>query len=200
MVVFAFSRIPGLFPPNFSAVYALIFCAGVYFPGKSGFVLPFVTMLVSDLCLNFFYYSATAADPRLWVYLGINYICYVLVFLLGRRMGRKVTLLKMVGGSLLAAIGFYILTNTLSWLINPYNNPEYLKTVQGWLMALTIGTGKWPQTWEFFRNTLLSSGLFTGLFAAVMKFQESAAESKVEKEAGESAENEPETGEAEEAT
>lgn len=115
-------------------------------------------------------------------------------------MGRKVTLLKMVGGSLLAAIGFYILTNTLSWLINPYNNPEYLKTVQGWLMALTIGTGKWPQTWEFFRNTLLSSGLFTGLFAAVMKFQESAAESKVEKEAGESAENEPETGEAEEAT
>ncbi|MEI9959897.1 MAG: hypothetical protein WDM76_01835 [Limisphaerales bacterium] len=31
VAVFAVSRIPGLLPQNFSAVYAFAFCAGVYF-------------------------------------------------------------------------------------------------------------------------------------------------------------------------
>lgn len=33
MVVFAASRWPGLMPDNFSAVYALVFCGGVFLPG-----------------------------------------------------------------------------------------------------------------------------------------------------------------------
>ena len=38
MVVFALSRIPGMLPPSFSAVYALMFCAGVYFAGRLVYV------------------------------------------------------------------------------------------------------------------------------------------------------------------
>ena len=37
------------------------------------------------------------------------------------------------------------------------------------------------QTWEMFRNTFLSGGLFTGLFVGAMKLL-GAAESKEEKE------------------
>ena len=51
------------------------------------------------------------------------------------------------------------------------------------MIALIKGTGGWPQTWEFFRNTLLSGGLFTALFVAAMKLT-APAESPVEKEAG----------------
>jgi Leu/Phe-tRNA-protein transferase len=47
-----------------------------------------------------------------------------------------------------------------------------VKTFIGWLTALTKGTAGWPHTWEFFRNTLLSGGLFTGLFVGAMKFTE----------------------------
>lgn len=32
--VFALSRLPGCLPNNFSAAYALMFCAGVYFRGR----------------------------------------------------------------------------------------------------------------------------------------------------------------------
>ena len=48
----------------------------------------------------------------------------------------------------------------------------YAKTLAGWIKALSIGTDGWPYTWEFFRNTLMSGGLFTGLFVGAMKLTE----------------------------
>jgi len=60
--------------------------------------------------------------------------------------------------------------------VNPFGNPEYVKTLEGWIRALTGGTAGWPQTWEFFRNSLTSAGLFTGLFATVMSLSESPVE------------------------
>src|SRR6266436_7809760 len=56
MAVFALTRWPGLLPPNFSAFYALAFCAGVYFPKRLAWWLPMGTMMVTDLLLNFYYY------------------------------------------------------------------------------------------------------------------------------------------------
>jgi hypothetical protein len=73
-------------------------------------------------------------------------------------------------------------TNTAAWLYLPY-----AKSMAGWIQAITIGLPGYPQTWEFFRNTLLSGGLFTGLFVGAMKLTESA-ESAREKEQEESTE------------
>ncbi len=53
----------------------------------------------------------------------------------------------------------------------------------GWLIALTKGTGGYPTTWEFFRNTLLSGGLFTALFAGAAKLT-APTESPADKTAG----------------
>jgi hypothetical protein len=50
-----------------------------------------------------------------------------------------------------------------------------------------------PPTWEFFRSTLLSSGLFTALFVGSVKLT-TPAESPADKEAGV---REPAGGEAE---
>ena len=57
MLVFALSRMPGLLPQNFSAVYALMFCACVFFSGGMAWWLPLVTLLVTDVGLNFYYQS-----------------------------------------------------------------------------------------------------------------------------------------------
>jgi hypothetical protein len=67
---------------------------------------------------------------------------------------------------------FYLVTNTAAWFFNPFKNPEYTKDLFGWVIALTKGTANWPDTWMFFRNTLTSSGLFTGLFVGAMKLAE----------------------------
>ena len=57
MLAFALTRWPGLMSPNFSAAYALMFCAGVFFPKRLVWWLPFVTMLVTDLLLNWYYHT-----------------------------------------------------------------------------------------------------------------------------------------------
>jgi len=167
MVVFALTRWPGLMPPNFSAVYALMFCAGVYFPKRLAWWLPFAMMFITDILLTRFYYHASFG----WEIIG-NYVCYAVLVWLGRRFSPKASWLALVGGGLLGAIIFYLVSNTFSWLFNPYHNPEYTRTIAGWIKALTTGISGWPQTWEFFRNTLTSSGLFTGVFAGAMKIME----------------------------
>ena len=172
MVVFALSRLPGCLPENFSAAYALMFCAGVYFPGRLTWWLPLAVMLVTDLGLNLYYQlelGIPAFDLGALKYLGINYASYAVLIWLGRRFRDQNNFVSLLSGGMLGAILFYVITNTAAWLFNPFHNPEYIRNLAGWFIALTKGTAGYPQTWEFFRNTLMSGGLFTGLFAGAMK-------------------------------
>jgi hypothetical protein len=185
ILVFALSRIPGMLPQNFSAAYALAFCAGVYLSGGRAWWLPLVTLLVTDIGLNLYYWLAlgwNVWELPVLKYQLFNYVAFAAIIGLGRRFKPQTSFIALLGGGVLGALLFYFITNTASWFFNPFGNPEYAKTFLGWLTALTKGTGGWPQTWEFFRNTLLSGGLFTGLFVAAVKL--TSAESPREKEAG----------------
>jgi hypothetical protein len=203
MVVFALSRIPGMLPENFSAAYAIAFCAGAFFTGGMAWWLPLGTLLLTDVGLNTYYWLClgwNVWELPVLKYQLINYAAYVAIIWLGRRFKPQASFLALLGGGILGALLFYIITNTASWLFNPFGNPEYTKTLLGWITALTKGTGGWPQTWEFFRNTLLSGGLFTAFFVAAMKLT-AEAESPAEKRAGAreeepEAEIEPEPGES----
>lgn len=186
MVAFAITRIPGVLPTNFSAAYALMFCAGVFFVGRMAWWLPLGTMVLTDIGLNFYYWLALGYDvwkPLNLVYQSLNYVAYVVIILLGKRFKPTASFLGLLGGGILGALLFYLITNTASWLVNPFNNPDYPKTLLGWIKALTTGTAGWPHTWEFFRNTLLSGAVFTALFAATAKLT-APAESPADKEAG----------------
>lgn len=193
MLVFALTRWPGLLPLNFSAAYALVFCAGVYLPRPLAWWLPLATMMASDIALNVYYRLALGIDAFKATQL-VNYAVFAGILWLGtkftpRQKPRGVTgelksFTQLLGGGILGAFLFYLVTNTASWFFNPFNNPEYTKTLAGWFIALTKGTAGYAQTWEFFRNTLLSGGLFTGLFVGAMKLTE-AAESARDKEAPE---------------
>ena len=176
LALFALSRWPGLFPPNFSAATALAFCAGVYFAGATAWWLPLGTMLATDVALNVFYYHVAPLGS----YLLLNYAIYAGLIGLGKWFGRRAAFLKLLLGGLAGAVIFYLVTNTLSWL----QDPAYAKTIAGWIQALTTGRlDVHPTTWEMFRNTLGSGGLFTALFAGAAKLT-APAESPAEKEAG----------------
>jgi hypothetical protein len=191
MLVFALSRWPGLMPDNFSAAYAIAFCAGVFFPRRMAWWIPIVTLLATDIALNCYYQFAKGIDcftiPVLIYMLG-NYGGYAFLIWLGKSFKPKASFVSLLGGGLFGALLFYFITNTMSWLLNPFHNPEYAKNLTGWIWALTKGTGGWPETWEFFRNTLLSGGLFTGLFVGAMKASEAAEESE---ETSEESDEEP---------
>src|SRR6185437_11712216 len=89
VALFALSRWPGLLPPNFSAVYALAFCAGVYFPKRLSWWLPLLVLLATDLGLNCYYQHKDPANdvwsaPNL-ANLVFNYSAYGVLIFLGRR-------------------------------------------------------------------------------------------------------------------
>ena len=193
IAVFALSRLPGLLPANFSAAYAFAFCAGVYFPGLRAWWLPLGVMALSDAALNVLYYRVSPFGD----YLLLNYVLYAGLIGLGKWFGPRTRFLKLVMGGLLGAVIFYLVTNTLAWFEDSY----YTKTIAGWIQALTIGHRDiLPSTWELFRNTFLSGGLFTALFVGAEKL--ATAESPADKTAGapEEAEGEgEEAGEGEKA-
>ncbi len=159
--LFALSRIPGVLPQNFSVAYALAFCAGVYFARSMAWWLPLGIILLTDILLNVLHYHVTAVDA----YLLIKLAALAGIIALGRRFKPQMSWWKLVGGGLLGAVLFYLVTNTASWL----HDPGYPKTLAGWWQALTTGLPGLPPTWTFFRNTLLSGGLFTGAFVAAAK-------------------------------
>ena len=113
MVVFALSRWPGVLPQNFSAAYALAFCAGVYFPGGLAW-LPLGTLVATDLGLNAFYYHAPILDGRFVV----KNLAFVLIILLGRGcFHRRDKWVKLVGGGLVGALVAWRTRNVLLTLI-----------------------------------------------------------------------------------
>lgn len=187
MFAFALTRIPGMLPPNFSAAYALTFCAGVFFPGRAAWAFSLGTIVITDFFLNCYYQFFIGVDAFQPAQL-INYIGFASILFLGKMFRGQTSWIKLLSGGILGALLFYLLTNTASWFFNPFRNPEYTKSFSGWLIALTRGTAGWPTTLEFFRNTLLSGGMFTGLFVGAKYLTEPQP---AQKEEAESEEDQP---------
>jgi hypothetical protein len=173
MIAFAITCWPSVMPEslkNFSAAYAIAFCAGIYFPARLRWVLPLSTLVLLDIVLNRFYYNVSPFS----VYTLFKIIAFAGIIWLGTKFNARNSWFKLLGGGLLGAIIFYLVTNTASWLFDP----GYPKTLAGLFQALTTGIPGFPPTWLFLKNTLISGGLFTGLFAGVMKLSEAAEEAQ----------------------
>lgn len=197
MLVFALTRWPGLLPDNFSAAYALAFCAGIYFAGSIAWWLPLSVLFLSGALLNIFHYDFPVFSP----YSLLSFLAFAVIIGLGRlfrkglgkvrsRGGGWLETVFLIGGGMLGAILFYVVTNTISWIFEP--TQPYPKTLAGWLKALTVGTAGWPQTWTFFKSTLTSSGLFTALFVGAMKLAEKLEPEEADEEEEEDQEDTPE--------
>ena len=185
MLVFAASRWPGMLPQNFSAAHALLFCAAFWLPGWMGWVLPLATIIATDILLNIFHYNMPVIVPELVV----NWMILGLFVVLAKWIARHRSYGRVFLGTLIGTLLFYLVSNTVSWLVNP----AYAKTIAGWIQALTIGLPGFPPTWVFGLKSLLGTGLFTGLFAGAMKWSEALdAEPEPENEDDEQPETPPE--------
>mgnify|MGYP004045779751 FL=1 len=185
MLIFAVSRWPGMLPQNFSAAHALLFCAAFWLPGLMGWVLPLATIIATDILLNVFAYDVTVLDPRLVT----NWMILALFVVLAKWLARRRSYGRVFLGTLFGALLFYLVSNSVSWMVNP----AYAKTIAGWVQALTVGLPGFPPTWVFGLKSLLGTGLFTGLFAGAMKLSEAMDATEPEPEAEDTEEDEAKT-------
>ncbi|MDE3084783.1 MAG: hypothetical protein KGJ37_06155 [Verrucomicrobiota bacterium] len=150
---------------NFSPLMALTFCGAVYFRDKRLWLLPFLALSLSDLWLDWHYASALHYN---WSLGGAfaRTVCFAAGLGMGALVAKRKNWITLFAGALGGSLLFYFATNTQAW----FGDAFYPKTFTGWWQAMTIGHPSFPPTLFFFRNTLLSDLLFTGIFAFAMEF------------------------------
>ena len=152
---------PGHLPwlENFAPVAAVALCGGVYLPRRMALVVPLVAMFISDLPLNWHY-----GEPLVSPQMISRYVAMAMAVGIGFAIRGRARIWAVLPASLLGSLIFYVVTNTSSWMTLPY-----AKSLAGWLQALTSGLPGYPPTWMFFRSTIISDLLFTGIFVACME-------------------------------
>jgi hypothetical protein len=148
---------------NFAPLAAIALCGAVYFPPKLKFTAPLVALFISDVVLNV-YYGAPLFVPLI----VCRYFALALVGWVGLVIASRPSWKTLLPASLAGSTLFYVITNAFSWL----SDPGYAKNFAGLTQALTVGLPQYSATptWMFFRNSVVSDLLFTGLFVLCMNF------------------------------
>jgi len=146
---------------NFAPMAAIALCGAAYFPARYKFTVPLIALFISDVVLNM-HYGFSLFSP----FVASHYLGFALVGGLGLLLRNRASLKTLLPASLAASLIFYVVTNIVSWAFDP----GYVKNFGGLLQALTVGVPAYSATptWMFFRNSLLSDLLFTGLFILCM--------------------------------
>lgn len=130
-------------PANFAPITALALFGGVFLPKRYAFVLPIAALLVSDLFIGFY------GLEMIFVYGS-----FLLSGLIGLWVRNHLGLLNLLGGTLLASVLFFLVTNFGVW-IDPRS--WYIKDFSGLMQSYYLGL-------PFFRNSLLGDLFFTAAF------------------------------------
>ncbi|MAL86672.1 MAG: hypothetical protein CMI23_10010 [Opitutae bacterium] len=142
---------------NFSPVLALFLVSGCLIKSRLGWFAPVLAVLISDFFLNP-RYGANFFELFSLVTLGV----YVVIFLLGKSLKRP-SLPSLLGGSILSALLFHIVTCSFSWVMNN----AYTKNFAGFWQAQIWGEPGYAPSYLFLRNSIFSTILFTLLFLLV---------------------------------
>ena len=150
-------------PNNFAPMGAMALFGAAYFNRKYfGILLPVLATWISDLFINNIIY-AKYYPTFTWFYEGFywQYGTYILIGLFGIFLFKKVTLPRLLVGSLSSSLIFFFITNLSCW----YNNPMYSKDIKGILDCYLMGL-------PFLKGTLMGDFFYSSiLFTAFVLIQ-----------------------------
>ena len=135
--------------PNFNPLGAVALMGGVLF-GKNirAYVVPMGALLAGDIIMGLS--SPLYSEYIFSISFLMVYLSFALIIGLGMSIANKPSLTKVLGGSLLAAGVFFLVSNAGSWLALEM----YPKSFTGLIAAYEAGV-------PFFRSTLVSQVLFS---------------------------------------
>lgn len=142
-------------PPNVAPIGAIALFGGSILPPAEGFIVPIAALAISDALLGFY-------QGMGWVYGA-----FLLVTVVGRVLLQHRTLPRLIAGSLIASVSFFLITNFGVWI-----GPLYPHTWGGlredYLAAI-----------PFFRNTVIGDLAYTfvlfGLYEMALRMSHALA-------------------------
>lgn len=156
----AFAALARLLPHayNFTPVGAIALFGAAYFKDKKwALIVPLAALWISDILLNNIMYSSFY-DGFAWFTSGFLYIygSFALIVVLGYYLLKKITVGRVLGGAVGAALLFFIVSNFGVWL----TSPMYPLTIEGLIACYTAAI-------PFFHYTLAGNIVYCGaLFGA----------------------------------
>lgn len=143
--------------PNFQPLPALFLCSIIFLRGTRAWALPVVAWLVSNPLASMLQGHSPLSSGGVI----IAFLALLLTGLMALPLRRSPSQVAVIGGSLLAALVFHLVTNGAAWLADP----TYAASSTGLWQALWSGRPTDPMpTWIFFRNLAAANVLFTALF------------------------------------
>ena len=147
-------------PPNFVPIGGMALFGAAYFSKRYwAFLVPIVSMWISDLVLNNVVY-AQYFNGFAWFYRGslFTYGAFVLIVLFGMLTLKKVRLPNLIGSALGASVLFFIVSNFGVW----FSGTMYPKTFGGLMACYTAGI-------PFFHNTILGDLVYSAVLFGVFE-------------------------------
>jgi len=141
-------------PHNFSPIGGMALFGAAYFTKRQwAFIVPLVSMWISDLVLNNIVYGAYF-NHFVWFYSGFlfTYTAFALIVLLGIFSLKKVHLHNLALSALGASVIFFIVSNFGVW----FSGIMYPKDLSGLAACYVAGI-------PFFQNTLLGDLFYSAL-------------------------------------
>lgn len=135
-------------PANFTPIAAIALFAGIYLPKKYALIVPMVAMFISDIVLGFY----------LWPVMVSVYFTFAITSILGLAIQKHKKAANILGGTLLASILFFLITNWAVWAFGTMYAHNFNGLIQSYIMAL-----------PFFKNTLLGDLFYTAVLVGSME-------------------------------
>lgn len=127
--------------PNMTPVGATTLFSSAKFGIKKGMIILLLTMLITDVLIGL--------HPVMWA----TYGSLLMTLLIGRWVQKKYSLSRLLTGTLISSILFFMVTNFAVWLVP---NGMYTKDLAGFIHCYVMAL-------PFFRNSLLGD-FFYGFF------------------------------------
>jgi hypothetical protein len=154
--------------PNISPMMAVAFIGAMYLPRAWGWLVGPATLILTDIA--FVPLNQQAGSPMVSWATVIFMVFYAAVGGLGILLAQHKSLVKIISGSLVCSLLFYVGANTFAWAggAATAGNPGYPLTFAGWWQAQTVGLPGWEPTWHFLRNGMAGDLCFVLLLVLVL--------------------------------
>lgn len=156
----AFSRlIPH--PPNFAPIGAMALFGAAYFSQRYlSFLIPIISMWLSDLVLNNVVYGQYF-DHFVWFYDGFyfTYGAFIVIGLIGFVTIKRIRVQNLILASLLASIVFFLISNFGVWA----SGTMYPHSLNGLISCYAAAV-------PFFKNTTLGDLLYCSVLFGAFEF------------------------------
>ena len=132
-------------PPNFTPIIASALLAPLLIKDRLfGICIPLLAMFFSDIIIGFHPYQ---------------FVVYSTLLIISLLAPMKKNFIYIGASAILSSVWFFVVTNFSVWIIWDF----YPKTLEGLLLCYTLAI-------PFFKNTLISTILFTGILFISSKY------------------------------